>query len=735
MKIHLTCLDDSGLSIKRVYLNVSGPGIFIPDWNMNFDSDNKYSIKIESSYLYRTGDYQVNIYCENNISQVSSITKNFKVSELKMQLNKISNPVYIGDKVEIDVFVKKDEIKLSSGVNFSVKIGSYESFFNQTPPPVYDSERGWILKMDVPGSPGFYEATIVSQYDRMAVTYKTNIEVKQQLEFELIEMDKIWVVPGENLTITLRSIYKGVPLELSKNNLQIWINNINCEIVDITGNNGLYYVKIKTPNLSYGRYEIKARLNTPDLIKDIKDFVEYAFQVYGDISNSENKPINTYIEFRKENVKKGVSTDVKGHFSVLIPIGEYEVEFQFPKSRLIVNGVEIKEFIDPIRYEEIESDLNVEGIGVGGIFVYELAINFDEAYLEMKYDESKIRDEDRIVVYRCDNWNFAKKNCNSGWDEVSSRIDTVRNLVKINTTSPSTFLIGYKKKMFLNGNIDKETYFLNDILKITGMVEDEEEKVISDVKIRCKIEGSNIETSTKTDNNGIFSLEFQGPSKEGKYKIYLTAEKPPYEKVNKTLSVEIIKSKKLSITVPNNIKIKRGENLTAEILIANTGQTDFYDLSMTIEGFPDYYTIKDLKNGELELIRAGEMVTIPLFFEVPLDATLRSYTGTVKVKYDVSSYLEEKVILTILDSEKQEKIQMENKKITGKFAVPEVPKEVLMVFLFCITAIVISIIFSKRNKKNDLKNIFSEIKTQIRDDGKYKKIENEKEDKKIIFAG
>jgi len=140
--ISLNCMDDLNNTINKVYLNASGPDIFISDWNMNNLGNNNYSLEIDESYLYKTGDYQVNVYCENNLKEIGIETISFKISQLTSEISKISpDPAYLGDEIEINAFVKKDEAKLSSRINFTVKIGNYEKNFNQDPPPIYDGQR------------------------------------------------------------------------------------------------------------------------------------------------------------------------------------------------------------------------------------------------------------------------------------------------------------------------------------------------------------------------------------------------------------------------------------------------------------------------------------------------------------------------------------------------------------------------------------------------------------------
>jgi len=719
--ISLKCVDDNeNNTIQRVYLNVSGPDVFISDWDMDILENNVYSLTIDNSYLYKTGDYLVNVYCKNNITEITPDKKSFKISQLTNEINQIiPEPSYLGDEIEINVFVRKDNIKLTSGVNFTITIGDYEKIFNQNPPPLYDGSKGWILRIDLPESTGVYDLLVKSQYDRTQATSKTQIEIKQPLQFDLVNIDKKWLKNDDNITLTFQASFKGESFSLSENNIKIWINDNECEILETSRVGSYSYVKIKIPNLSPGEYDLKIRLTYKDFIKELTEKVDYVVSISGEIINTDGKPVSTSIEFRNDKLTKKIVTDSNGHYLTEIPIGTYDVELKFPRSTVILSEVNINDFNDAIRYDESTSEVNEEGIGVGGIFVYEFALSFEDAYVEMKYDDSNIPDEDRIDVYRCDNWNFGKRVCNGEWNEVNTDIDSIRNYVKLNTTSLSTFLIGYKKQMIIDANVEKYQYYLNDIIKVLGIVEDEEQKPVEEAIIKGKISGTDIEFTTRADNGGVFAIEFQGPSEEGTHELIITAEKSSYAKVEQTVKFEAIKSKKLTLTVPSSLKIKQNENATTEFLVNNLGQTDFHDLKISVEGIPNYYTLFETEFNE---IKAGIEKRIPVIFEIPKDAGVQSYTGKVKVKYN-DSILEDEFILTILEAEKktEDNNSSESSKLnlpSANIILPNFSFEAFLISIFSVVSIGGAIWFKKKKinpneERVDIKNLLLDIKREI----------------------
>ncbi len=752
--ISLNCIDDNeNNTIIKTYLNISGPDIFISDWDMEVIQGNKYSLTIDNSYLYKTGDYEVNVYCENVAGDTETDKVTFRISNLINEINEISpDPAYLGDQLEIDVFVKKDDIKLNSGVNFTVEIGDYKKTFSQDPPPLYDGGRGWILKIDIPDSIGVYDLVVQSKYDRAQATVQDQIEIKQPLQFDLVNIDKKYLKDSENITLTFQNSYKGELFDLSKNNLKIWIDNTDCEILETSRTGSYSYVKIKVPNLSPGEYDLRIRLTYEDLdtkstnyfVKEIKEKVNYIVTVSGDIIDADDNPVKTSIDFKNSRVNKKIYTDGEGHYSAEIPIGDYEIKLDFPGSTIILTGVDIGDFEDPIRYDEVSSGINIEGIGVVEIFVYEFALDFEEAYIEMEYDDSKIPDENRISLYRCESWNFGRRECNSEWNKISANADDIRNYVKLNTTTLSTFLVGYKKEMLVDANIEKEQYYLNDIIKILGIVEDEEQRAVSGAEIKGRIEGTNIEFKTESDDGGVFSKEFQGPNKEGIYNITLTADKSPYGKVNQTINLEVVRSKKLTLTVPSSIKVRKGENKTSEFLINNIGQTDFQNLVLSIEGIPDYYNIID---GEISELKTGEKKIVPVILQIPKGARIETYSGKARVDYDNVS-LEEKFLLNILEMEENQttgEVQGDDQKEpefslpSAKIVIPSFSIETILISIFGVLSVGSAAWF--RRKKNipdeerkDVKNLLLDIKREIEREHTDSKKKSNKRKEQINYA-
>jgi hypothetical protein len=709
---------DENYNISNAYVDINGPNITISGWNLD-RVNNTYSDTIDHSYLYRTGRYDINFYCVNNISENVTETRTFTVSNLTSIINSITpSPAYIDDMIEIDVFVKKDGINLNSGINFNITLNGENKNLKQTP-PIYDSIKGWVLKIDAPSNTGTFNLGVTAEYKGSTTVVSNMIEVKQPLEFDLISIDKTWVKPNDNVTFTFRAKFKGNAIELRDEYLNFLINSVDSNILEIYRSGEYSYVKISLPNLAPGSYDLTIRFTYMDFIKDISKKINYVVPISGSIMDSNSKPVYMQLKFLSNETQTTVITDSSGSYSGNIPPGIYDVELTFLNSKLTLARVTINEFNNPIKYDNPSLEVNLPGIGVGGVYVYEIALTYSNAYLEMTYDDSKILDETRMTMYKCDNWNFGRKLCNSDWKTVTGEIDTVRNIVKINTTGLSAFLIGYKKDMFLDFDTDKNEYTLKDIIRITGITQDEDSKPVPDVQITASILNTQITATTKSDKSGVFSLEFQGPDEEGDFTVLVKGEKLPFTSLNKSSTIKIFRSERISILIPESIKVNQGESSSMFVSIINTGQKDYSSLTLSLSGIPvGYYSMP----SDIQELKVGEEKKISIDFQIPDNASISSHTGKLKIDYNNNS-LEEQFILSISSKEnKTESVSASEgfkfPSFTGKIILPDFKLDVLSVTFVVILVFLISVLFKKRKFKksfdrNEVKNILLDIKGEI----------------------
>ena len=676
------------------------------------------------------GTYQV--YCSNG--NVNSSKKSFKVSSLSMSLTNYNSTVYLADHIKLRAKIteKNDaEQVVLSDVDFEVLLNDQSIPINLD--GTYPFGEEWVIKTEKIPLTGFnpstYTLTLKAKYRGNTVSDSKNVYLQTALEFDLVDIDKKWVTENDNITFTFRTTYNGNPIDFKKEYLNIWIDSDKVDISSISQVGQYTYVQISTPDLDLGTYDLDVRFSYMSYVKDISETIEYVIPISGSIIGSDNNVINAQLKFTSNKTEMTFVTDSGGSYSGHLPLGTYEIEMKFPSSKLILSEVIINQFEDPIKFDKPSTDIQISGIGVGSIFVYEIALTYSNAYLELNYDDSQVLDESQINIYKCKNWNFGRKICNSDWYTVSADVDTIRNLVKINTTELSAFIIGYRKDIKLDFNTDRDEYYLNDVIRIIGTVVDGENIPIPDAKIIITIPGTSISESTTSDNGGVFTIDFIGPGNEGKHDLYVSVEKPPFSIENMSKEINVIRSEKLTIMLSDSIKLKKGESTSIPVDIVNNGQTDFSNLKISVEGIPEsYYTLALTEIAEL---KASDEVKTSIDFIIPEDASITSYTCHFQLMYDGTTS-DKQFILSIVMDETNETTTEEEKPWftlpkfempTGMFTLPEIDTYYLLIAVVAALSFLISIFLKMRKsggiklekklERDNVKNLLLDIKREI----------------------
>jgi hypothetical protein len=735
--ITLNCYDTENKTINKVYANITGPVILTPNepWNFNCVG-NTCNLIIDSIYLDRIGQYNAEIFCENNESNIATNYTNFRVSELTGYINFINpNPAYIGDLIEIDFIVMKDGVKIPSGVEFNVTLNDQLKSFKVD--NTYANERGWILKIDSPSTEGAYNLKIYAFYDRAKVSDYDNIEVRKKIDFEIVSLSKNWVDGNENITLALRAKDGANVIDVNKNNLNIQIASVNLNILSIEKNGDLYNVKITTPAVSAGTYEVRATLNYGSTSYSSIKSIDYIVSVKGKIIDSDNKGINTQIKFFSSGIEKlKISTDSTGCYSSTLPPGVYDVEVTFPQSVLYLKGVSISDFNDPVKYF-YSTDPIVPGIRNAGLFSYEIALTYYETEVEMDYEEKNLFDETNIVIFKCSSWNSGRKICNNKWFEIGGNIDSIRNSVKLNLNSLSAFIIGEKKSINANYNLDSQKYYIESTVKVRGILKDLDGDAVTNGTIKAYVKNTEIKVETTSDNNGVFSFEFKAPKEEGNYALVLSAEKTPYKSFSDSKSFDVLKSRTMEVLIPDTIKLKQGQNATQEFSIINTGQADFTNLNISLLGIPsNYYNMTNY----IERLKESEENKIYIRFSIPEDAAKETYSATISV---FNGEIKKDKVFGITITGKNETTAESVSTPSGRFilpiTLPKLDSNMVYVIIFAIicfsTAIILKKIKVKKSKRDDIKNFLFDVKDHLRK----RKIEmitirNEIDYKKLILS-
>jgi len=688
---------------------------------------NTYSFDLDLIYPY-LGEYNVTIYCEsdNQIENSSSENVFFNVYNLSASMY-APNSVYVGDDFEVNMKIKRNDVELdgnfSNDLTFSVYV---DNNLIGTKNPYYEIRKGWVIGTNgFSVGEGLHSLKVTVSFRQKTIELSKNIEVKPVVDFGLINIDKTEVVFNDVITIKTFARDRGYKLD-DNFNLSFYINSIFIvpNILTVTNSTDATYMEVKlpVPNLNVGEYDLLIKFAYKNYLINETRKIFYPLQISGRVIDSNDNSVNTQIKIVKNgSVYKSLSTNSSGHFYSLVSPGKYDVQIDFlgfsvfPGARLLLNETDIEGLNNPIRFDVLK-DIVIDGIGYGGLYLFELNCEYTQATLEMFYDDRKIPDENEIVVYRCDDWSIEKRICNENWSEIEYKLDASQNKVKIITNHLSAFVIGYNKKLNLNLATDKSQYFLRDLIKVSGYVEDDEGRAVAGTKVDISILSTNIKQSVTTDSNGVFSLEFLGPETIGRFTIAASAEKYPYQKDDKKIEINVTKSKKAIIFMEDSIKLSQGENSTIFISIINNGQSDLYNLFLNLTGIPKEYYLP-LVNSIPEL-KAGEEKKVAFELIIPSNASATNHLGTFSLNYD-GEHAEKQFLLSISEKIFVKENSTQNnssnpwfKMPTMKVVLPKFNKNLLVLFISVI--IIFATFYIMKVKKNEKVGVRKEVNDMLK---------------------
>jgi hypothetical protein len=679
--------------------------------NISFEKTDLYRATIPS-YIFennlKPSTYTLNITCENS-SGIFSNSFQFDVSTLEAKIESIS-PAYTDDEVAtLGISVKKNGIILSPSdaeIEFSVyPLKLKDQYYSSL----------YFLILEVPSTQGTYNLEVLTNvsvqgYAKKQIKLESTFEVKQPLELSL-SLDKTEFKPGDTITLTLSALEKGDPVLINKNYLSIQLasTQIESDKINLYSSGNVFKAEFQAPDLPPGEYELKVTLNYDSYSAVQTKKIAYVMQASGKIVDLNNQGIATEIKFLKDGQeKKKILTDSSGSYSGFIVPGNYDLQITFPQATLYLNNVSVSSFEDPIKYYFFDTD--IEGIKIAGLFVFEFKLSYSKAKILMKYDERKVVNEKNLVVYKCSDFNPSNKVCNSEWKEQVATIDTIGNTVTVETDSLSAYAVGMKKFLTLDFSLDKQSYGLNELVKVRGLVKDESGNLVPSVLIKAS-GNFKINVSTYSDSSGVFYFEFFSPEEEGIYTILISVEKVPYLASNKSLAFQVSKKREISLVLPDTIRLTKGESKTITFSVINTGQSDLSNLSLSLTGLPEeYFSIQD----KIELIKAGEKVDIPVQFKIPENASEATLSLTFKVFSEEIS--KEGIIgLTILSENVSQALPGLP---SASFSLPITSSDITYLSIFAFVCISLAIFlkkFKKRAREREkIKNLLSGIKMEIR---------------------
>lgn len=588
VRMDINCSDGANRTITRAYANVSGQGISF-SLDLAASGGGMYGASIASGYLTKTGLYSVNAGCINNASEQGTKSGSFTVSRLAAAIGSITDVsypdqqavVYSGDDFDAYLLVKKDGNPLASGLEFRAKLNNEQKTIQQ-PIPFFQGS-GHRLRMAAPANPGEYTLELKATYQGRDVINSTKFTVRNIMTLELLSIDKSSLSGPDEIKLRLRATERGSALSINEEDLSIELDSEDAEISSIAQDGSAYNVEITAPDLSPGTYTLEIKFTRGGYSSTVTRQIEYTIPISGQISWN-GKGIAANIELVGDNgAKKVFSTDSSGAYSGAISPGIYEVTLKHSEAKITFSDVDIDEFDDPIRYY-YDSDRVIDGIETAGLFFFEAAFDFSDAYMELQYDDRKVEGpESELGVYKCSEW--TGDSCHSKWIEVPATIDTVRNMAKLTVSSLSAFVVGTIENLQVDARMDKSSYHMGENISIEGIVSDAYGNSVAGASVSAVIKGTAKAKTVQTNDEGVFSITLAADA-EGQYTAEITASKPPYNQSKAAKAFLVSKSKGISIDSESGVKIESGKNKTVEFTVKNTGQAVLKSVSLSISNVP-----------------------------------------------------------------------------------------------------------------------------------------------------
>ena len=662
------------------------------------------------------GRYNFTIFCSNENETVNA-SGSFLVSNLKLILEDIPSFVYTDEALTIEAnLYKVNEIeeKIRKNVKFHVFLDGKEvavddekTFFNL----VKDSWK--IVTSNLSDiEPAEYTFELQAIYEEREVSNVSSIEVKAPLELE-IHPEKEWTVGGESFKINYSARYRSQPITLSSSDIKVKIGEEEVSIDDVDGNE----ILITTPLLEPGSYDLIVKIYYKNLEAKSRERIRYVLPVEGEIIDVSGNFISGSLTFfAKSGGFKRISI-TSGKYSGYLDNGTYDLKVSLPKISVTFYDVLVNDELKNIlRYDSPSTAPGLEGFKVSSAVALEFKLPFTKATVEMKYDASKVKNEEELEVFVCHEWNLDARYCSGSWEKLNASIDTIDNEVRFQITSLSAFVVGERKQLDIECDLEKESYFAGEPIDITGVVRDETGKTVKDVIVKVSIGNQNVEDRTNED--GVFSLTLLTPEEEGEYEISIEASKEPFKEGKKELSFRVEKKKDFTLLVPTSINVIRGESYKYNLTVLNNGQTTLKNFIVDISGAPSYFDFQPKKWKEL---KPGEDFQIKLDFKVE-SADRREYLVSVRVRSDELEKKDSFVLIV------ENKTTEERKGLTfptfnlpsGMFVLPKDATSLINVLSLIISVVIIILLlrgFIKRirgEKRKYIKTYLEELKEEIK---------------------
>ncbi len=654
LSIYTRCKSEgSSVSTANVTASIFPTDSGIPSISyLYYDATNdRYTLSGFSFPFSNAGRYKVNITCELN-DETASYIGYINAWRLELDIIKEDDIIdaYMGDYTTLNVGFRVDDgeskkiipppqgtFRVNIGDNFDkvvdqndIKIigNQYQSITIEIPLNADDSNYlpEGVYDLEITGEYTEYgETSFVKKKERDFIRINPALKVSlPDEEIECIagevcekEMDIKLVFPlGDVNDFSLDNIESMVVGKDAKGK-KVYINEILCD-----EETNICKVSLDIPpTLDPGSYDLYITLAYPsissyDYISKTSMPLKIVLKLSGEIKDASGGIIGT--RFTLENKETGEitiqDTDSNGEYALNVLPGYYDFGLRFFDSgtgRFVTadfNDVRIYPDIKTlssnfIRYDRDTINCEGPGIRIVKVVVLEFALPFNSARLYVPYDSSRVNgDEEDLVVYTCNRWNFKKRTCTGKWVEVDREIHTIQDSLEFNMNSSGAFVIGEKRILRISSvDIKNEKVYMNDPVNVVGKITDSDGEAVEGIGVMVSFPKFNISKSTLSGTGGLFSIDINAPYVEGPVDmdIAILNQESTGGKIKR--SIDVLRKMELAIIgIPDMVDVEINEEATIGFKLFNSGQTNLTKpINIHISGISsDWYEILPLRvNG------------------------------------------------------------------------------------------------------------------------------------------
>jgi uncharacterized membrane protein len=400
--------------------------------------------------------YYVNISISNSTADpnyplnTSALIRVIKLSTKIISPNQ-TNPVNVtaGDIVEIRSNVTYGAEILNENITFEVR-------FNDTECPLTNYEfnsslQYWIINCTAPSivDAAYYTLKVTANYttyNALASDTEVNAIYYPDITPPQINVSAPSVEPFNNVTVEV-NVTDNV--EVSKVILEVSYPNttkINYTMINISENTWRYNLTNLT---DIGDYDLVIYSN--DTVGNWNSTTGW-FEVYlpvwfnGTLVEPDGTPISAEFNLYRVNTTQKLtnfSTNASGEYAHRLHKRKYDFIIKVYDNVITLRNVSItSDIVNSTLLDNIPTTL----IGASGsraskgMFI-ETVLNYTSAQLVLNYSGTSYVSETAIGAYKCSQWSYTTRACNSTWDRISSTVNVFAKTVTISSTSLSAYAV------------------------------------------------------------------------------------------------------------------------------------------------------------------------------------------------------------------------------------------------------------------------------------------------------